>query len=101
MWEVVGLENKIFVENLLIDINECDKKANGNIIKIVCDKWNEYQNVSKVLNNIDFVKSRVTIIKYLKKGTELGLCNYNPKLELIKSIKANSYYSNKEKYNLS
>mgnify|MGYP000055776840 FL=1 len=84
----------------LIDINECDKKANGNIIKIVCDKWNEYQNVSKVLNNIDFIKSRTTIIKYLKKGTELGMCNYNPKSELIKSIKANSYYSNKEKYNL-
>ena len=84
----------------LINVKECDKKANGNIIKIVCDKWNQYQNVSKVLNDIDFIKSRTTIIKYLKKGTELGMCNYNPKSELIKSIKANSYYSNKEKYNL-
>lgn len=82
------------------DIKYCEQMANGNIIKTVCDKWNELENVTKVLNSIDFIKSRTTIIKYLKRGNDLGLCDYNPKEELVKSIKSNSYYLNK-KYKLS
>lgn len=84
-----------------IDIKNCDVKANGDIIKIVCDKWNELENVTKVLNEFDFIRSRVTIIKYLKRGTKLGLCNYNPDEELKKSIRKNSYTLNKDKYKTS
>ena len=83
------------------NIKECDIKANGDIIKIVCNKWNELKNVTKVLNEIDFIRSRVTIIKYLKRGAELGLCNYNPNEELVKSMKRNSYTLNKDKYKTS
>ena len=83
------------------NIKECDIKANGDLIKIVCDKWNELKNVTKVLNEIDFIRSRTTIIKYLKRGTELGICNYNPNEELVKSIRKNSYTLNRNKYKTS
>ena len=67
----------------------------------MCDKWNELKNVTKVLNEIDFIRSRTTIIKYLKRGTELGICNYNPNEELVKSIRKNSYTLNRNKYKTS
>lgn len=92
---IINSELNNIIDITKINIKDCDIKANGNIIKIVCDKWNELQNVTKILNEIDFVRSRTTIIKYLKKGTELGLCNYNPKEELKKSILKNSYTINK------
>lgn len=50
----------------------------NSLVKKTCDIWNKGinnpTNISKILN-----LNRTTIEKYLKHGTKLGWCNYNPK----------------------
>ncbi|EPB8173244.1 hypothetical protein ACRTAL_002422 [Clostridium perfringens] len=63
----------------------CAEFANKNIVKEVCDYWNdkgEDENI-KCLCKI-FKLSKSTITNYLKKGTKLGWCNYDPKEEIKK-----------------
>ncbi|EGT4138502.1 hypothetical protein EQZ09_11950 [Clostridium perfringens] len=71
--------NKLFdLSN--IDWLQCAEFANKNIVKEVCDYWNhkrEDETTSDLMRR--FVLARITIIRYLKKGTELGWCEYNPK----------------------
>ena len=60
-----------------IDWNKCNEFATKNIVKEVCDYFNKTNlnpsTIAKVLklgNN--------TVRRYLKRGTELGWCNYQP-----------------------
>ena len=73
--------NKIFdLSNIdWIKIGQYSEKS---LVKEVCDYWNNKNYLENTLNlaNI-FNISRSTIINYLKKGKELGWCNYNPKEE--------------------
>ena len=73
-----------------IDWIECGKKAQKNLVKEVCDYWNnkEEWETTKTLAEI-FGLSKVTIFEYLKKGAELGWCEYDAKEEKIKNGKAN------------
>ena len=61
---------------------------NSNKVKEVCDYWNskeEWETVNTIANNNEWgIKARSTIQKYLKKGTKLGWCKYDPKEELRK-----------------
>lgn len=63
----------------------CAEFANKNIVKEVCNYWN---NRGEDKTTIDlkeaFKLTRTTIIRYLKKGTKLGWCEYNPKEESFK-----------------
>lgn len=74
-----------------INWNECSKYATKNIVKKVCDYWNEKFEFETTVNvGEHFNLSRGTIVEYLKKGTKLNWCNYSGKEELKKSaIKSN------------
>lgn len=69
-----------------IDWSKCEKFALPNLIKEVCDYWN---NRGEWESAIDLARifnlNKETIRRYLKKGTELGWCFYNGQEELIKS----------------
>lgn len=62
----------------IVNWSKCDEFALKSMVKIVCDLWNDgYDNTTKIG---EFVKlSRSTIIKYLKTGTKIGWCEYDPK----------------------
>lgn len=59
------------------DVNwvEVDKFATKNIIKEICDHYNNTNLSSQELASL-FKVSQGTIIKYLHKGTKLGWCKY-------------------------
>lgn len=65
---------------------ECEIHACKNIIKEVCDYWEqEKENVSIEALSKVFKLCKTTIAKYLKKGTKLGWCKYDPKEEISKN----------------
>lgn len=69
-----------------IDWLKCAKCANSNIIKEVCEYWNnkkDGETTGDLANMLNL--NRNTIVNYLKKGTKLGWCEYDPKEEMKKS----------------
>lgn len=81
--------------NDLFDLSKVDwlksaKFANVNKIKEVCDYWNnkKEEETTRDLSEL-FKVNKNTIREYLKKGTKLGWCNYNPlqtkKVNVIKN----------------
>ncbi|MBI6006005.1 hypothetical protein H8J86_08555 [Clostridium perfringens] len=81
-----------------IDWNRCAEFANKNIVKEVCNYWN---NKKEDETTVDlgriFKLSTTTIRKYLKKGTKLGWCNYTAnfgkKVEVFKDNKSLGIFS--------
>lgn len=60
-----------------IDWNKCNEIATKNIVKDVCEYFNKTNlSVLEIAKNLKF--GRNTIRRYLKRGTELGWCNYVP-----------------------
>jgi DNA-directed RNA polymerase subunit RPC12/RpoP len=73
-----------------IDWVECHKFACSSLVCVVCNLWNnEKMSTTQISKTIKLHVS--TIIKYLKRGTELGLCDYSAKesskIALQKTIK--------------
>lgn len=71
-----------------IDWNRCEEFALSNLVKKICEYWNnkeEWETV-KDLRNI-FKLHGKTIRNYLKKGTKLGWCYYSAKEETLKTYK--------------
>lgn len=73
----------------VIDWIKIGQDSEKSLVKEVCDYW--YINIEinkEKLTSYDVAKkfnlTPTTIIKYLKKGTQLGWCNYNAKEELKK-----------------
>ena len=65
---------------------KCAEFANKNIVKEVCDYWNNKKEHEGMLDLSKIFKiGRSTIINYLKKGAKLGWCKYDPKIEMRKS----------------
>lgn len=68
-----------------IDWNKCEEFALKNIVKEVCEYWNQKEDwettsdLARVFN-----LDKTSIIKYLKKGTKLGWCLYDGKEEMSK-----------------
>lgn len=78
--------NKIFdLSN--IDWLECEKYSLKNIVKEVCDYWNNKEDweTAKDLANV-FNINRATIIRYLKRGEAINWCNYNGEKEMLKNL---------------
>ena len=75
--------NKLF-DLSKIDWLKCEEfSIKSNIIKEVCDYWNENSERVFASDLCEIFKlSKDTIIDYLKLGTELNWCNYNPKEEM-------------------
>lgn len=67
-----------------IDWLKCYECACNSLVIKVCDMWN-----SGICNTLELAEklkiSRRTVIKYLKQGVILKMCNYNPIEELNKS----------------
>lgn len=70
-----------------VDWEECESFALSNRVMEICDYWNNDKKDWETTTDLGkiFKISRDTIVDYLKKGTELGWCNYNGKEELEKS----------------
>jgi len=67
-----------------IDWNQCFEFALSNLVKKACDiKVNDPDLTSIEISRI-MKLDKTTIIDYLKKGTKLGWCDYNPKEESLK-----------------
>ena len=60
-----------------INWNVVEEKSEDNIIKNVCCKWKDIKD-TKLLSEI-FKINRSTVIDYLKRGSKIGWCDYNPK----------------------
>lgn len=81
-----------------IDWNKAGEFAMSNLSKEICQYWNSKNEIETVKDVSDkFHVNRVSITKYLKLWTELGLCNYDPKLEKDKSV-INNGIRNKEAF---
>ena len=78
--------NKLF-DLSKIDWLKCEEfSIKSNIIKEVCLRWNSKEEWETTRHLAEyFGLSKNTIVRYLKRGTELGWCNYNPKEEMRKS----------------
>lgn len=68
-----------------IDWLKCEEFALKNLVKKVCDYWNQKEEweTAKDLEKV-FNISSATISKYLKQGTKQKWCSYNPKEESFK-----------------
>ena len=82
--------NKLCLAELLnfdesdIDWIKCHQAGCKNIVKEVCNLWNEdIKNVTEISTKLKISKDTTRV--YLKQGTELGWCDYDPKEELRKS----------------
>lgn len=65
---------------------KCEEFALSNLVKKVCEYWNNKKNDETTNELINVFKlSGFAIRKYLKQGTKLGWCNYNAKEEMKKS----------------
>lgn len=76
--------NKLF-DLSKVDWNQCEEFALKNIIKEVCEYWNnkEEWETTKDLS-FKFGLDRCTIIRHLKKGGGHGWCSYDTKEEMIR-----------------
>lgn len=68
--------------NMLFDLSNidwtmCDKRAQKNLVNIVCDLYSSgTTSIKDIANKLHI--SRNTVRDYLKRGTELGWCSYDP-----------------------
>lgn len=69
--------NNIFDLNI-VNFNKCNEFAMKNIIKEVCEYYNDNQTMNLLEISKHFNLHKVTIRKYLKNGAKLGWCKYNP-----------------------
>lgn len=78
------IKNNILVSELnnifeldFIDWNQCDAKAQKSLVKTACDLYmsgiKSTEKISKIIK-----VGRNAVIRYLKKGSEFGWCNYDP-----------------------
>lgn len=68
------------------DINwyKCEEDSLNSYVKIACDLWNEFHNIDAIVNIIKL--SKPTIRRYLKKGSKIGLCDYDGEIEAKKKL---------------
>ena len=70
-----------------IDWMECNNNATSSLAKVACDLWNSgIRNTPTIAEMIG--KTKQSVITYLKRFAEIGLCDYNPKEEQRKGNKA-------------
>lgn len=80
-----------FLDLEKIDLEQLQYESMTSQMIEVCRYREEYQCKTSDIEE-KFSISRSTIISYLKKGNEIGLCNYDPKEEIQKGYE----YSNKQ-----
>jgi len=66
-----------------IDWNECDCRSKKSVLIEACNLWNDgIHNTMEIASELHI--SRSTVSKYLKSGAKLGLCEYDPYVEMQK-----------------
>jgi len=92
--EIEYIKNNIFKSKISelfnlsnIDWLKCHQYACNSLVKEVCDLWNSGIKNPKEIGEIIKI-NRTTSTKYLKQGTKLGWCNYNP----VKGRRKNTSY---------
>lgn len=71
-----------------VDWLKCMEFAVNNLVKEVCNYWNDKKEWETVKDLADmFNISYATTLTYLKNGTNLGMCYYNGKDEMINANK--------------
>ena len=80
------MKKSIMESNLpkLLDFNEddvdwekCERAASSSLLNQCCDLWNVgIRNITKISEMIGVSYS--TVIRYLSKGSDIGLCDYQP-----------------------
>lgn len=78
-----------------IDYVEIFRKSLKSICVDVCKDWANIKDTQVLADK--YKVARGTIIKYLHKGTQLGLCNYDSKVNRIDSLKKIKYHYNSKK----
>lgn len=68
--------NEIF-DLSVVDLDKCKKDIMKNIVKEVCNEYNNNQNIPIQLLVERYKLCRKTIRKYLMQGAKLGWCNYD------------------------
>lgn len=71
------------------DWEVCHLFATSSLMKQSCDRWNEEVHTTQQIAD-ELNLSRTTIRRYLKQGTALGWCNYNPQQEAKRIIEFNA-----------
>jgi len=91
-----GLPNILNFKESDIDWLECHEYALSNLIREICKYKACNQNCTTGEISNKFNISAVTIQKYLKQGTKIGLCDYNPKQEMINCGQRNGGWNKKQ-----
>ena len=68
-----------------IDWLECLKYATKSIVKSICDDWNDSKDMNILIEK--YKLNINTIGNYLRKGSDLGLCNYKQEIKEMVSKK--------------
>lgn len=74
-----------------IDWNKCHEYALNSLVKVCCQLFSSGDSAGEIATNLRI--SKPTVIKYLKHGTIIGWCKYNPDKE-----KSESNNLNKKKF---
>ncbi|MFP5110233.1 zinc-ribbon domain-containing protein [Neobacillus sp. C211] len=62
-----------------IDWLKCDELTQKSLVKVACELWNQGNKAKEIAKIIKL--SRETVNRYLKRGKDLGWCDYDPKEE--------------------
>ena len=63
-----------------IDWIRCHEFACSSLVKLACEEWNNgLRNATKIAEKLRL--GRKTVRGYLKQGVQLGICDYDPKIE--------------------
>ena len=75
----------------IIDWSKCEEYVNKVLIKTACDHWNSgIKNSPKIAKVMGLANT--TVVSYLNRGVELGLCDYNKnRRKIIQLSKDNSF----------
>ena len=85
--EVEYIKDKILHSKMMelfdlsnINWQECEKFAYKSLVKDACNLWNNNLKNTQLIGN-ELKLTRATITTYLKRGSRLGWCDYNPEIE--------------------
>lgn len=67
----------------IVDWSKCHEHACKSFVKTACELWLEFKNTQTIANIMKV--NRTTATTYLKQGSKLGWCDYDPKEEMRKS----------------
>lgn len=87
--------NKLF-DLSKIDWKKCEEFALKNIVKEVCNYWNNKEEWETTINIAEIFKlNQCTIRRYLNKGSKLGWCNYDGTKEFLRNVNKNTNLNKK------